>query len=548
MYAVARYPNLQKALRCPVPTAGLRQDHDPSRLGRDHVPSTNSGVLKKLCILPDASLSRKACVLSNASSLRQSPHIVSDVENWGNTTHATNVVFIAETPSTSRLWHGRLGHLGATMLRRMISLLEGHTLCTRDVEKTGRCGAYSEGKFSIQASKWKLPTELLQPLERLQGDVYSPITSLYGPFNYFFVLIDASSHHADVSLFSTRNLVFPKLLAMLLKICTHYPNSSVKALQVDNVVEFRSKTFEDYCIATNIALTYSIPYEHSQNGLAEEYIKKLQMVAQLLLLHTHLLATFWGHALLHTATLLQLCPTLLNVNSSHELLIRRIPNVSHLRIFGCKVWALRPKPQRKTIAAHRKEEIYVGFDFPSILRYIIHTTGALLCTHFQNYVFKETIFPRINSPKNTSNLCFRALKTLMLNSDPRTALTETEVQKILHLQALAQRLLDGFLDGPRITRLPPPGSGLTPLPRKRKVKVASMHADTTPHPKSRVDPESIPLDLNKARTNLEWHHWQEALQAQYASLRKHKVFGELIHSLKVSSIGYKLIFIKKRDA
>ena len=178
------------------------------------------------------------------------------------------------------------------MLRRMIPLLEGHTLCSRDVEKTGRCGACSQGKFSIQASKWRLPTELPQPLERLQGDLCGPITPPSAFFNYFFVLVDVSGHHADVSLFSTQNLVFPKLLAMLIKIRTHYSDSSMKTLRVDNATEFRSKTFEDYCTATDIALMYSVPYEYSQNGLAEANIKKLQMVAGLLLLHARLPATF----------------------------------------------------------------------------------------------------------------------------------------------------------------------------------------------------------------------------------------------------------------
>ena len=46
-----------------------------------HVPSTGLGVLKRLCILPDASLTRKARVLSDAPSLRQGSHIVPDVEN-----------------------------------------------------------------------------------------------------------------------------------------------------------------------------------------------------------------------------------------------------------------------------------------------------------------------------------------------------------------------------------------------------------------------------------------------------------------------------------
>ena len=44
---------------------------------------------------------------------------------------------------------------------------------------------------------------------------------------------------------------------------------------MDNAQEFRSHAFEDYFIAMGITLTYSVLYEHSQNGLAEVFIKKI---------------------------------------------------------------------------------------------------------------------------------------------------------------------------------------------------------------------------------------------------------------------------------
>ena len=81
-------------------------------------------------------------------------------------------------------------------------------------------------------------TKLPSALERLQGDVCGPIVPPSCPFSYFFVLVDALGTHIDVSLLSTRNLIFPKLLAMLIKIRTHYLDAFVKTLQVDNAAEF----------------------------------------------------------------------------------------------------------------------------------------------------------------------------------------------------------------------------------------------------------------------------------------------------------------------
>ena len=93
------------------------------------------------------------------------------------------------------------------------------------------------------------------------------------------VLVDTSGIHFKVSLLSTRNIIFAKLLAMLIKFKAHYPEFPVKTLRMDNAGEFKSQHFEDYCMATGIELTYSVPYEYSQNGLAEAFIKKLQLIS-----------------------------------------------------------------------------------------------------------------------------------------------------------------------------------------------------------------------------------------------------------------------------
>ena len=54
------------------------------------------------------------------------------------------------------------------------------------------------------------------------------------------VLVDAAGTHFEVSLLSTRNIVFSKLLAMLIKFRTHYPDYPVKTLRMDNAGEFKS--------------------------------------------------------------------------------------------------------------------------------------------------------------------------------------------------------------------------------------------------------------------------------------------------------------------
>ena len=149
-FAVTRFEP-QKMTEGDDPAPRLRQDLVPTQLPRDSDPTIGSN-LKRLSAMTKANLGRKARVLSDVPSCRRGPHSGPAVVNWGTNAQAVDVVFVGDTPTKSGLWHGRLGHPGATMLRRMIPLLEGHPLCARDTEHTGRCSACTQGKFSIRTS------------------------------------------------------------------------------------------------------------------------------------------------------------------------------------------------------------------------------------------------------------------------------------------------------------------------------------------------------------------------------------------------------------
>jgi hypothetical protein len=410
--------------------------------------------------------------------------------------------------------------------------------------------------------------------------------------------------HFEVSLLNTRNMVFSKILAILIKFRTHYPDSPIQTLRMDNAKEFRAQQFEDYCVASGITLTYAVPYEHAQNGLAEAFIKKIQLISRPLLLHAKLPSHFWSHAVLHAATLLKYRPTLLNDHSPLELLSSQVPNVSHFHIFGCRVWVPIAEPQQKTIGRHRQEGIYVGFDSPSIIRYVSPSTGVLHKARFQNCQFDESHFPPLVSSQPSPSLEFWAPETFTMNPDPRTALADSEVKKLLTLKALAEKLPDGFSNSSRITRNPLPGVGqpaLSILPAKRssetpqaivkqtrlspeghhalpstwaasghrsepEVQVQAMAGFPPPEltlllsytskeansvqsfVSSLIPLESDPLTLEGAKASSDWPQWQAALNTEYASLRKHNVFGPLVTNLASKPVGFRLIFTKKRNA
>ena len=101
----------------------------------------------------------------------------------------------------------------------------------------------------------------------------------------------------------------------------------------------------------------------------------------------------WGHAILHAASLVRLRPIANHQYSSVQLVFGHQPNISHLRVFGCAVYVPIAPPQRTKRGPQRKLGIYVGFDSPSIIRYLEPLTDDMFPSCFTDCHFDEIVFP-----------------------------------------------------------------------------------------------------------------------------------------------------------
>nr|ACY01924.1 hypothetical protein [Beta vulgaris] len=130
------------------------------------------------------------------------------------------------------LWHDRLGHPGTRMMHRIIENSNGHSIKNVKIPRSNEltCSACSLGKMIIRTSINKIATESPMFLERIQGDICGPIHPACGPFRYFMTLIDASTRWSHVSLLSSRNVAFAKLLAQIIRLRTQFPDHTIKKI------------------------------------------------------------------------------------------------------------------------------------------------------------------------------------------------------------------------------------------------------------------------------------------------------------------------------
>jgi hypothetical protein len=151
-------------------------------------------------------------------------------------------------------------------------------------------------------------------LNNKKGCFYQGITP-YGPFRYFMFLIDASTKWSHVCLLSTHNVAFARLLAQIIRLQAQLTDYPIQSIRMDNAGEFTFQAFYDYFMSTGINVEHPIPHTHTQNGLAESFIKQLQLIARPLLMKTKLHVFVRGHAILHAASLVWIKPIIYQKHS-----------------------------------------------------------------------------------------------------------------------------------------------------------------------------------------------------------------------------------------
>jgi hypothetical protein len=162
-------------------------------------------------------------------------------------------------------------------------------------------------------------------------------------------------------LLSTRNHVYAKIMTQVIQFKAHYPEHQIQKIHLVNATEFSSRAFNDYYMAQEIHIGHSVPYVHTQNGLAKSLIKRIKLIVRPLLNECDLPTSCWGHAVLHAVDLIQLRPTAYHTTSLLHLVRGNPPNISHLRKFGCAIYTPVSLPQRTTMGPHKKLDIYVGY-------------------------------------------------------------------------------------------------------------------------------------------------------------------------------------------
>ncbi|KAG7583564.1 Reverse transcriptase RNA-dependent DNA polymerase [Arabidopsis suecica] len=304
----------------------------------------------------------------------------------------------------------------------------------------------------------------------------------------------------------------------------------------------------------------------------------------------------WGHAVLHASELIRIRPSSEHKYSPSQLLTGHEPDISHLKIFGCAVYVPIAPPHRTKMGPQRRMGIYVGFDSPTIIKYLEPTTGDLFKARYADCHFNESEFLTLGGETNKLVEEISWNQTSLNWQDPRTLACESKVHKIINLQKLANKLPDSFVDPEKVTKSYIPAcnapvridiqKGINEVatesnarkkrgrpigskdknPRESKkgaigneVKETIDMAVADPKEPNReiwdANPHALEMNEDHEPTSIlectqisDWLKWKEAINVELSSLKKRDVFGPTLRTpSEIKPLGHKWVFVRKRN-
>lgn len=253
----------------------------------------------------------------------------------------------AHAAVTADVWHHRFAHAGADSLARVPQAVTGMDAAPSQLRRQGgvSCDPCMRGKMT------RLPfpastTRTTRPLELIHTDVGGPMdVKTPGKDRYQVVVIDDFSRYRAVVPVETKGLAKNVLMATLNQWETQL-GRRVKTIRRDGGDEYKGDSIREWLETKGIETQTSVRYSPEQNGVAERYNRVLQERVLATLADSRLGKKWWAEAGKAVNYVNNRIPSRGQDKTPYELFYGKAPDVSNLRVFGCRVWAHVPSAVR----------------------------------------------------------------------------------------------------------------------------------------------------------------------------------------------------------
>jgi hypothetical protein len=257
-------------------------------------------------------------------------------------------------PKTA-LWHFRFGHTSLARLELLQKLYPDIEINNKLDFCCDVCHLSKQRRLPYSLSNSRASTYL----ELLHMDIWGPFsTPTPHGHKYFLTIVDDYSRFTWVVLLKGKFETALKIPEFILFAESHFDHK-VKILRSDNGPEFLS--LSKFFLSKGIVHQTSCVGTPQQNGRVERKHQCILYIARALLTQSQLPPTYWGYAVLHSTFIMNRVPSsALKGRIPFDLLHKKLPDISQLRVFGCLCYVSTQAVHRSKFDNRARKCVYLG--------------------------------------------------------------------------------------------------------------------------------------------------------------------------------------------
>jgi len=207
------------------------------------------------------------------------------------------------------------------------------------------CVETKQQQHVIRTKSSRSPT----PFELIHSDLCGPMKHSIGGAQFYIIYIDDCTRYTEVYFLITKSADEISAKFQAYQAWVKARGFQIKRFRCDNGSgEYNNSLFLGILRESGITYEPSPPYTQHKNGVAERMIRTLNTKARSMMRDGNVPIRFWPEAIRTACYLHRRSPTssLSENRSPHEALFGTVPQIKHLRRFGCKVYKHVPPAQR----------------------------------------------------------------------------------------------------------------------------------------------------------------------------------------------------------
>lgn len=456
---------------------------------------------------------------------------------------------VAKQIESAELWHRRFGHLGYENLAKMVQneMVEGVNL-TAESFKEGThevCGPCVKAKMT----RPPFPTAEKKPtrkMELVHMDVCGPMQEpSLGGSAYCATFIDDATDFSVIKCVKHKSDV-AGVVKSVLTMFEKQAESKLLKVRTDRGGEYLAEELDDYFKSKGVLHEKTAPYTAQQNGKAERLNRTLMDRVRAELIDSGLPNSLWAEAMCTANYIRNRSPTKNGAKTPWEQFFGKKPDVSMMRVFGCKAFVMTPKELRRKLDPVSKEGIFVGYQPDSkAWRVLLKEGDEMKIKISRDVVFDETAkTDKIALPtsKDDSESDDDEHMPALFDDDTDSDDDETDGGSEVEGAALNPPPPGNVRRYPARERQSPTEYWMNPVnpkpvnPKKRTVAMAGVEIHTEPQ------------TYEEAMASPDAEFWKRAMDEEIASLLSNNTWTLEEVTKGVRTLPMKWVFKLKRDA